>query len=324
MANLVFSYSHADEDLRNELEKHLMPFRRLGKINTWHDRRIEPGQEFGAEIDKYFAEADVVLLLISSDFIFSDYCYDVEMKNALKRHERGEAVVIPVILRDCIWHQLPFGKLLAATVDGKPVTKFSTLDEGFTQVAAAVGKVIDQINAKNAASSSVTSPRQESPAAVSTVFTPRSSNLSLPRHFSDLDKDRACFEGFDYVARYFENTLDELKRRHSGIETDFRRVDADSFSCSVYMDGKRLAQCGVWRGLQQHAMGDICYGHDAVARNSCNESLGIGDNGQTLGFRPLMGSYFGKHSQEPLLTNEGMSEHLWEMFLNTVKSRMPR
>lgn len=95
---LVFSYAHADEALRNELEKHLSPLKRMGRISTWHDRRIVPGEEFAGQIDQHFAQADIILLLISSDFIASDYCYQIEMTNALQRHERSEAVVIPVIL----------------------------------------------------------------------------------------------------------------------------------------------------------------------------------------------------------------------------------
>lgn len=148
MISLVFSYSHVDEELRNELEKHLTPLKHNGKISTWHDRRIIPGQLFESQIEKNFSEANIILLLISSDFIASDYCYEVEMKNALQRHENGEAVIIPVILRECAWHNLPFGRILAATVDGKPITKFTSLDEGFVQVVDAVSRVADDIGAK--------------------------------------------------------------------------------------------------------------------------------------------------------------------------------
>ncbi|WP_240504985.1 toll/interleukin-1 receptor domain-containing protein [Serratia liquefaciens] len=148
MTTLVFSYSHADEALRNELEKHLSPLKRMDKITTWHDRRIVPGQEFENQIDHYFSQADIILLLISSDFIASDYCYQVEMTNALERHKRGEAVVIPVILRECAWHQLPFGSIMAATIDGKPITRFSSHDEGYVQVVDAVSRAIANLEAK--------------------------------------------------------------------------------------------------------------------------------------------------------------------------------
>lgn len=131
--------------LRNELEKHLSPLKRQGLIEAWHDRRIVAGQEFNGEIDRHngeidrhFEEADIILLLVSSDFINSDYCYDIEMKRAVERHELGHAVVIPVILRPCHWHDLPFGKLLAATPDGKPVTQYPSLDDGFFQVVSSI------------------------------------------------------------------------------------------------------------------------------------------------------------------------------------------
>ncbi|MDZ4031829.1 toll/interleukin-1 receptor domain-containing protein [Kluyvera ascorbata] len=327
MISLVFSYSHVDEALRNELEKHLSPLKRMGKITTWHDRRIAPGLEFEHQIDHYFSKADIILLLISCDFIASDYCYQVEMTNAMERHKRGEAVVIPVILRECAWHQLPFGSIMAATIDGKPITKFASYDEGYVQVVEAVSRAITSMEAKKPQQSvHATSPAPANPVyqATETVFTPRSSNLSLPKTFTDFDRDRARREGFEYISHYFENSLNELKKRHAGLEIDFHRSDADSFTCAVYINGSKVGQCGVWRGNQHHGMGDICYSQDNVVRNSFNECLNLADNGQTLGFLALMGGYGRSNSREQLLTNEGMSEHLWEMFFEVVKQRMSR
>ncbi|OON38702.1 molecular chaperone Tir [Izhakiella australiensis] len=323
MTTLVFSYSHVDEALRNELEKHLSPLKRAGKITTWHDRRIVPGQEFERRIDQYFSEADIILLLISSDFIASDYCYEVEMTNALARHKRDEAVVIPVILRECAWQQLPFGSIMAATTDGKPITKFSSHDEGYVQVVNAVSRAIADMNARKPQQSTLipsqpsANPLLQTP---ETIFTPRSSNLSLPKSFTDLDKDRARREGFEYVARYFANSLDELKKRHAGLDVDFHRPDADSFTCAVYINGSNVGQCGVWCGSRNMGFGDISYSQSGVTRNSCNESLSVADNGQTLGFRTMMGLGY-SNSMDSLLTNEGMAEHLWDMFFSPIQQR---
>lgn len=320
MISLVFSYSHVDEALRNELEKHLSPLKRIGKITTWHDRRIEPGLEFEHQIDHYFSEADIILLLISSDFIASDYCYQVEMANAMERHKRGEAVVIPVILRECAWHQLPFGSIMAATIDGKPITKFASHDEGYVQVVDAVSRAIASMEAKRPQQSAhIPSPVLGNP-VTETVFNPRSNNLSLPKIFTDLDKDRARREGFEYVARYFENSLDELRKRHAGLDFDFQRPDADSFTCAVYINGSKVGQCGIWCGSRNMGFGDICYSQSGVTRNSCNESLSVADNGQTLGFRALMAFGY-SNSRDSLLTNEGMAEHLWDMFFSPIKQR---
>jgi hypothetical protein len=117
---LFFSYSHIDEALRNQLEVHLFALKRQGLISTWHDRRIIVGSHVGDAIDANLEAAQIILLLVSSDFIASDYCYEREMMRAMERQESGDARVIPVILRPCDWHDLRFGKLLAAPRDGNP------------------------------------------------------------------------------------------------------------------------------------------------------------------------------------------------------------
>lgn len=324
MTSLVFSYAHADEALRNELEKHLSPLKRMGRISTWHDRRIVPGEEFVDQIDQHFAQADIILLLISSDFIASDYCYQIEMTNALQRHEQGDAVVIPVILRTCAWHQLPFGKLLAATVDGKPIVQFPSYDEGFVQVVEAVSRALDklattQIPVSQPICQTGSARTVDATPRIVGSNTPRSSNLAIPKKFTDLDRDRAGREGFDYLARFFENSLAELKKRNEGLEVDFHRRDADAFACTVYQHGHKICHCGIWRNARGTGQGDICYSQSGISQNSYNESMSIADNEQLIGFRPLMGGHMMGGQRDKLLTNEGMAEHLWEMFINPLK-----
>jgi TIR domain len=145
MAMLVFSYSHNDSELRDELEIHLTALKRQGVIDTWHDRRIGAGKEFNREISENFNEADIILLLISPYFIASDYCYDVEMKRAMERHENGEARVIPVILEPCDWQKLPFGKLTATPTDGKTISKFPNKHDGFLEVTRAIRKAAEEL-----------------------------------------------------------------------------------------------------------------------------------------------------------------------------------
>src|ERR1700721_1516221 len=145
MASVFFSYSHKDEDLRDQLEVHLSGLRRQGVISTWHDRRITAGSEFENVIDKNLSEADVILLLVSPDFINSDYCYEREMTLAMERHASGAARVIPVIVRPCDWHGLPFGKLLATPTDGKAVTKWPDRDDAFLNVVQAIKAALDEL-----------------------------------------------------------------------------------------------------------------------------------------------------------------------------------
>lgn len=102
MSNAVkvfFSYSHKDEALRDELATHLSMMKRQGVIEAWHDREISAGREWANEIDDNLDIADIILLLVSANFLASDYCYDKEMTRAMERHETREARVIPIILK---------------------------------------------------------------------------------------------------------------------------------------------------------------------------------------------------------------------------------
>lgn len=142
---IFYSYSHKDKVLREELEKQLSLLKWQGLITGWHDRRILAGQEWAGEIDTHLNTAQIILLLVSPDFMASKYCYGVEVKRAMERHERGEAIVVPVILRPVLWHGAPFGKLQALPTDGKPVTDSSwhSMDEAFLSVAEGIRKVVD-------------------------------------------------------------------------------------------------------------------------------------------------------------------------------------
>ncbi len=140
---VYYSYAHEDEPLLKQLDKHLSILKRQGVISGWSDRIISPGTEWEREIDKHLTTAQIILLLISPDFMASEYCYGVEMKHAMERHERGEVAVIPIILRPVYFQGAPFGKLQALPTDAKPVKSKSWIDqdEAFFNVAEGIRKV---------------------------------------------------------------------------------------------------------------------------------------------------------------------------------------
>jgi hypothetical protein len=142
---VFYSYAHEDEKLRDELAKQLRLLRREGKITEWYDRDISEGEEWEHKIDTHLNTARIILLLISPDFITSDYCYDSEMMRAMERHATGEARVIPIILRPADWHAAPFGKLKALPRDGKPVTTWPNRDEAFLDVAKGIRRVVEEL-----------------------------------------------------------------------------------------------------------------------------------------------------------------------------------
>jgi hypothetical protein len=151
MALVVFiSYSHRDEALYDQLARHLKPLEYEGVIHPWSDHRISAGNDFGAEIAAALDTANIILLLVSPDFIASEYCWGIEMKKALDRHAAGQARVIPVILRPTDWFRCPFGKLSAVPMDGKPVTTWLNLDEAFLKIATSLRAVCEEITRKPA------------------------------------------------------------------------------------------------------------------------------------------------------------------------------
>ncbi len=141
---LFYCYAHEDKSLQDQLVKQLASLERLGLIAGWSDRDISAGQQWQNEIDKRLNAADIILLLISPDFMASNYCYSVEVKRAMERHEAGEARVIPIILRPVYWQEMPFGQLQALPTEGKPINDWRNRDKAFLDVVEGVRKVIEE------------------------------------------------------------------------------------------------------------------------------------------------------------------------------------
>src|SRR5947209_8072269 len=115
------SYAHEDLSFVLKLKTHLASLERKEVLYGWYDADISPGMEWEEEVSEHLNTAHVILLLISPDFIASDYCYGKEMTRAMERHEQREALVIPVLLRPCDWQGLPFSKLQVLPSNTHPV-----------------------------------------------------------------------------------------------------------------------------------------------------------------------------------------------------------
>src|SRR5579864_1299911 len=139
---LFYCYVHKDRWLRDEIDIHLAILKRKKLIEVWHDREINPGMDYENEIDRHLETADIVLLLVSADFLHSDYCYGKEMARALQRHEEGTACVVPIILRPVFREDAPFGHLQALPSEAKPVTSWENRDEACEDIAKSLHRVI--------------------------------------------------------------------------------------------------------------------------------------------------------------------------------------
>lgn len=143
--NIFCCYAHKDKLLRDALRAHLGLLSRLGHINVWYDGEILPGSIWEKSISDQLDSAQIILLLISADFVNSDYCYSIEMKRALERHRLGDACVIPILLRPVDFEGAPFASLEMLPPRAKPVMKWSNRDEAFMHIAQEVRKTVNRL-----------------------------------------------------------------------------------------------------------------------------------------------------------------------------------
>lgn len=317
MAKLFFSYSHKDEELRNELEVHLAMLQRQGLITAWHDRRIGAGKNIHSEISAELEGADIVLLLVSAHFLASDYCYDKEMKRALEKHKEGDLRVIPVIMHPCDWHTAPFGNLRATPIDGKPVSMFANQNAALMEVTKDIRGAVEEIGFLP--QETVTQDAIPSDFDVDTAAH-RSSNLRVKKKFTDQEVDFFLEESFEYIARHFEASLVELQGRNRNITTKYRRIDANCFTASIYDDGAKASECTVWTGSETSFVGGIGYFSGiTTSRNQYSESLTIENDGYSLHLKPWGMSHFGQGKKPDSYTQEGAAEYYWSMLIGPLQ-----
>ncbi len=191
--SIFYSYSHRDKAYRDKLKTHLSVMRRQGLISEWHDQDIIPGQEWTDEINKHLKTADVILLLVSPDFMDSDYCYSMEMEYAIQRHETGEACVIPIILRPCEWKHSPLNRFHALPYRAKPVVKWTPQDEAFNDIAQGIRRVVNSLR-KGKSGNIATLKDEHSITVPATKPIPKSRSRSLTRLLQKKREDRSVGE----------------------------------------------------------------------------------------------------------------------------------
>lgn len=139
------SYSHKDSKYRSELEVFLSNLRQQGLVQVWHDRLIEPGMDWAQEIDRNLNHANLVLLLVSADFMASQYCMGIELRQALKRQKAEGVRVVPILIRECDLVGAPFSSLQWLPTGSKPVKKWKDRDSAWTDVAKGIRQVVEEL-----------------------------------------------------------------------------------------------------------------------------------------------------------------------------------
>lgn len=316
------SYTHADTALKEQLVRHLVALRREGLIHTWHDGMLRPGEHLDPVVQTALAASDVVILLVSANFIASEYCYEKEMLRAFARQRVGTVRVIPIILRPCQWKGVPIGEgqtlseFVALPKDGKPVISWSDTDTALDDAVGAIREMLTaQANEGQHSAAAAASPSAAISSAGATNL------LGIAVKPTDLDRDRFLRSGFAATAALFEAKLAELKASDPRIDTDFERIDSRAFAASAYLDGKRVGQVSIWYGgdMWRNA---LCLSFDSAtsSRNSMNDWLPLEETAIGLAFSARNAM---SHTQvDGPLDADGAATYFWESFLSQVRSRV--
>lgn len=314
MASAFISYSHRDEVFRQELEAHLAPLRRQGLLSQWHDRRMTAGDPLDDTISAQLEQADLILMLISADFIASEYCYAKEMARAIERHEAGQIRAICIICRPCDFQGLPFARFVLLPTDAKAVSSWPDRDAAWVDVVRGIRKALEEkFRPAPLADSSQT--------AVARAQQGEPNRQPLPRRTTDLQKDQFATNAMRDVGRYFNKELDMLEMRDPAWKGVFHEVDANRFTGQVYHDEREVASCTIFRG----GIGPrtIHYSAGVVSTaNSWNEALTVeADEGGPY-LKP-MGMAIHFRGQRPNRLEPFDAAHfLFEMLMDQARSRL--
>lgn len=212
---------------------------------------------------------------------------------------------------------------MAVPQDGKPISKYPNQNDAFLEIVQAIRRILKEV--ENQPDHLFQKPKVSNKSSEQlqnfTNHKPRSSNLRIKKRFAQQDKDIFLEQSYQYIANYFENSLEELQSRYLKITTKYKRVDTNHFTAKIYNDGKTVSECRIWLEEGDRFTGSIRYAHSSsIGDNSYNESMSVEDDGYMIFLKP-MGMSFRKQGEKENrhLSQEGASEYFWEMLVENLQ-----
>lgn len=223
-----------------------------------------------------------------------------------------------MIVRHCDWPNTPLAKLRGTPRDNRPVRSWPDRDEAWLDVARDVRTALLAASGGTSASKSAAAPfALQLSQTTSVVARPRSANVAVERHFTDLDRDRFVRQTFEFVTEFFANSLAEVQTRAPDVEGSTVNLDVNRFTAAAYLDERKAAAITVFMGGMSHTGREISFHlSDDGATNTSNGSFYVRDDEGELAFRSLFGSFRG--SQEKLVGSEEVAEHIWSAFFEPL------
>ena len=301
------SYSHNDELALERLHTHLAVLRRHGCIDEWFDREILAGDKIDEEVAERLESYGLFLLLVSPDFLASDYCIEREMKRALERHHLGEARVIPIIIESCDWKSTPLRDLKALPRNGKPVSNWTNKNDAYLDVVQELRRVLEEEEVPDATG------KKEVKNSYG-ITSPETRRYRVKRDFDEIDRSEFREEAFGIIRDFFKSAVQKIDTIED-LRGRFVLLSATSFSCTIVNKAREhgTAHITVHSCNENMGFGDIFYSFSENALpNTANGILSIEADEYELFLNPvLMG--FGQH--EGRFTPEAAAEQIWEDFI---------
>ena len=300
------AYSHRDEVYLDRLHTHLAVLKRDGRIDAWFDRDILAGRELHREIDEQLESCGLFLLLVSPDFLASDYCIEREMARALERHGAREAIVIPIIIEPCDWASTPLRNLRALPRDSKPISEWTNENNAYLDVVQELRRVLEtEENLRTTKTEAATVRPSPSPSV--------ERHYRVRRDFDEIDRSDFRDRAFAVIREYFKsavaetNAIEELRGR-------FTSLSATSFTCTIVNRARQrsTAHITVHSRRDRIGFGDISYSFtENGPSDTCNGAFAIKSNEYELFLRSMLS--FVRNADR--LAPEDAAEQLWEEFL---------
>ena len=303
------SYSHKDEAALERLHTHLAPLRRQGLIEAWFDREILAGGEIDATVAEELESCELFLLLVSPDFLASDYCYEREMQQALERHEAGEARVVPIIIEPCDWATSPLRQLKALPRDGKPVSDWTNANHAYLDIVQELRRIVAADEAAPAPATEIVTP------TAATASRSAARRYRVQRDFDEIDRSEFREAAFATIRDYFQRAIAEIDTIED-LRGRFVSYSPTSFGCMIVNRalGRGTAYITVHSRGDSLGLGDIYFSfRENAPSNTANGSFHIEADEYDLYLNAmLMG--FG-HDPRERLTPEDAAKSLWAQFL---------
>lgn len=307
------SYSHRDSEALGRLHTHLSVLRRQGHIDEWYDHKILPGDDINEEVKQKLEASDLFLLLVSPDFLASDYCMNVEVKRALERRESESVRVIPIILADCDWQHTSLKDLRVLPCDGKPVSKWSNEDEAYGDVVEGLRRVIEAGNPQH---NTVIDKRESR----NTSIRPSVGQIRVTRDFDKIDHDEFREMAFNTIRDHFKSGVEEIDEIDN-LKGRFQVLSPTSFNCTIINKGRymhaSLPHITVRSGAGDMPVGDISYSFsESIPTDIVNGMFWIKSDGYELFLEPI-----NLWSADPdhKLTPEAAAQKLWVNYLENAE-----